>query len=41
MAWRPSTRSTDEQKKDSSELSRAEWFWRQRPKLILGEGFLG
>jgi hypothetical protein len=26
---------------DSSELSRAEWFWRRRPRLILGEGLFG
>jgi hypothetical protein len=26
---------------DSSELSRAEWFWRRRLRLILGEGFFG
>ncbi len=25
---------------DNAELSRAEWFWRQRPKLILGEGLV-
>jgi hypothetical protein len=26
---------------DRSELNRAEWFWRRRPRLILGEGFFG
>jgi len=26
---------------DHSERLRAEWIWRRRPKLVLGEGFLG
>jgi len=26
---------------NGSELNRAEWFWRRRPRLILGEGFFG
>src|SRR5258707_75937 len=26
---------------DHSERVRAEWMWRRRPKLVLGEGFLG
>jgi len=31
----------DEADVDRSELNRAEWFWRRRPRLILGEGFFG
>jgi hypothetical protein len=26
---------------DSAERVRAEWMWRRKPKLILGEGFIG
>jgi hypothetical protein len=26
---------------DQSERERADWMWRRRPKLVLGEGFLG